>query len=310
MKANKFIAVALAALAVVACKKNEPVDPTTELTLDKTSVNLAIGAETTITASAACEFSVDKTDVLSLTPANDGKSALLKGLTAGTAIVTAKAGNLTKTCVVKVTKGGDDPTPGKQLKGSQIWPIVLDGATYEANESKIVASFQPNDVDQFLYVWEETYVGGDAQGMNSMGNAEGYTQLVVTSKGWSGMGYNLNNGCEGMNACRALRDAIVANPDQYALHMAIKSTDEASHTFYFMNSDKTKFVLGTPFDGGTSIGNFARDGKWYEFEVEMADYASELAATNLTEGCNIFVALSGAVTGTVLNLDAVYFYKK
>lgn len=303
MKANKFIAVALAALAVVACKKNEPVDPTTELTLDKTSVNLAIGAETTITASAACEFSVDKTDVLSLTPANDGKSALLKGLTAGTAIVTAKAGNLTKTCVVKVTKGGDDPTPsGKQLKGSKVWPIILDGITYEANESKIVASFQPNDVDQFLYVWEKTYEGGEAQGMNSMGNAEGYTSLVVTNVGWSGMGFNLNEGCEGMNAVRALRDEIVANPDQYVFHMAIKSTDQAEHTLYFLNTEGTTFKLG-PAD-------FTRDGAWHEFDIELDQYAQAIATTDLSKGCNIFCALSGAVQGTVLNLDAVYFYKK
>ncbi len=194
--------------------------------------------------------------------------------------------------------------------GSQVWPIIMDGVTYEANQSKVVASFQTNDVDQFLYVWENTYAGGYASGMNAMGNAEGYLSLVVGTLGWSGAGFFLAEGCDGMTKCRALRDAIVANPDDYFLHFAIKSTDQGSHTFYFMNTDATKFVLGTPFDGGTAIENFTRDGKWYHYDIPMAQFANALATVDLTRDANIFVMLSGGTTGVQLNLDAVYFYKK
>ena len=113
-----------------------------------------------------------------------------------------------------------------------------------------------------------------------------------------------------MTKCRELRDAIVANPDQYFLHFAIKSKDQGSHTFYFMNTDATMFVLGTPFTGGTAIENFTRDGKWYHYDIPLAQYATALANADLSNGANIFVMLSGGTPGVQLNLDAVYFYKK
>lgn len=298
MKANKIVAFALATLALVACKKTEPA---ADLSLSATSLAINVGDEQELSANIACTFEADNKAVVALTPATDGKSVKVKGLAEGTAIISATAAGASKTCVVKVSKGGGGHG-GKEIVASQLWPIVMDGVTYEANESKVVASFQPNDVDQYLYVWDDTYAGGEAQGMNSMGNTEGYTSLVVTSAGWSGAGYNLNEGCEGMTALRDLRTAILANPDQYFLHMAIKSTDQAEHTFYFFNTDATTFVLG-PSD-------FKRDGAWYEFNIPMSQYAAAIDKADLSKGANIFVMLSGGVTGTVLNLDAVYFYKK
>lgn len=230
---------------------------------------------------------------------------LITAISEGTTSISATAKGVTKMCVVNVTEEGT-----AEVKGSQIWPIIMDGVTYEANQSKVVASFQPNDVDQFIYVWENTYAVGDDVGMNAMGNVEGYISLVVGTVGWSGAGYNLAEGSEGMTKCRELRDAIVANPDQYFLHFAIKSTDQGSHTFYFMNTEDTKFVLGTPWYGGTAIENFTRDGKWYHYDIPMAQYATALANADLSKWANIFVMLSDGTPGVQLNLDAVYFYKK
>ena len=45
----------------------------------------------------------------------------------------------------------------KTVKGTKIWPIVLDGTSADANASKIVADFRPDDVGRFLYIWENTY---------------------------------------------------------------------------------------------------------------------------------------------------------
>lgn len=305
MKANKFFAIALAALAFVACKPTND-DEVTALELSKTSATIAVGETLTLTANVTVDaWTSNKPEVATVT---DG---VVLGVSEGTAIISATAGSDTKTCVVKVeAENGGGQGGTAEVKGSQVWPIIMDGVTYEANKSKVVASFQPNDVDQFLYVWDNTYAGGDAPGMNAMGNAEGYTSLVVGTVGWSGAGFFLAEGCDGMTKCRALRDAIVANPDQYFLHFAIKSTDQGSHTFYFMNTDATKFVLGTPFDGGTAIENFTRDGNWYHYDIPMAQYANALATANLTKDANLFVMLSGGTPGIVLNLDAVYFYKK
>lgn len=323
MKLNKFFAVAMATLALVACVKpgdkpnggDEPDQPGKEadLVLSETSKSIEIDETFDLTANVAAEFTVNKEDIVQLVPANDGKSVKVTGVGEGSVILTATTkGGQTKTCVVKVAKKEDPTQPAGSLKGSQIWPIILDGDAYAANESKIVASFQPNDVDQFLYVWPDgtSYVGGDGEGLNSLGNT-GYTALVVGTLGWSGAGFCLTDAGNGWEAAKALNDAIVANPDQYALHLAIKSTDDQAHTFYWMGSDATKVVIGKEaFDGGKVIGDFPRDGGWHEFDIEMAEFASALASADVKAGVNVFCLLSGGNAGRQLNLDAVYFYKK
>ena len=315
MKANKFFAVALAALAMVgmnSCKNdpNNPTDPEQEatLTLDQTSVQLKV--DETATVKATVEATWTSSDAEVATVAGNGKEAVITAKKEGSAVVSATTkGGQTKTCIVVVTKGGSGPV-GAQLKGSQVWPIILDGTTYEANASKIVASFQPNDVDQFLYVWDGTYEGSEATGLNFHGNGDGYTALSVTTLGWAGMGFCLTENGNGWEAAKALNQAIVADPDKYFLHIAIKSTDNFAHCFYFMGSEATKFVLGnhSVYDGPI-YQDFARDGAWHEFDIPMAGYASALAAADVKAGVNVFVALTEGTQGAKLNLDAVYFYK-
>lgn len=321
MKANKFFAIALAALTMVglnACKdKNTPEgggsgeDTEATLALNPTSLSLEVGEEGTITATIEVAFETSAPAVATVTPANDGKSAKVVAVAEGSAVITAKSkGGQVKTCIVAVKKGGDPS--GAQLKGSQVWPIILDGITYEANKNKIVASFQPNDVDQFLYVWENTYTGGTASGLNFHGNTEGYTALIVGGSGWSGCGFCLTDAGNGWEAAKALKEAIVANPDQYFLHLAIKSTDNYAHCFYFMGAENgTKFVLGSKsvYDGPV-YQDFTRDGSWQEFDIPMSAYASALANQAVAAGVNVLCVLTEGVQGAQLNLDAVYFYKK
>lgn len=326
MKANKFFAVALAALTLVgfnACKPGQgggsenPDQPgqEAELALDKTSLSLEVGEESTITATIEVSFESSKPAVVTVTPANDGKSAKVTAVAEGNAIITAKSqGGQTKTCVVAVKKAGGEGGSA-QLKGSQIWPIALDGTTADANASKIVADFRPNDVDQFLYFWDNggvtTYNAGTASGLNFYGNGDGYTAMVVGNLGWAGAGFCLTDKGTGWQAAEALRAAIVANPDDYFLHLAIKSTDNYSHCFYMFGSEATKFVLGknAVYDGPI-YNDFTRDGSWAEFDIPMSAYASALANTTCAAGVNVFVALTEGVAGAQLNLDAVYFYKK
>ena len=321
MKANKFFAVALAALTLVgfdACKPTEPEkqDQEATLVLDQTSVTLKVEETATITATVEATWVSSDAEVATVVPGNDGGlTALVTAVKEGSAVISATTkGGQTKTCVVKVEKGGDDPQ-GAQLKGVQVWPIILDGTTYEANASKIVASFQPNDVDQFLYFWDQggvtTYNAGTATGLNFHGNGDGYTAMVVGNLGWAGAGFCLTASGNGWEAAEVLRAAIVANPDDYYLHMAIKSTDNFAHCFYFMGSEATKFVLGSHsvYDGPV-MTDFARDGAWHEFDIPMSAYAQALASTTCAAGVNVFVMLTEGVEGAQLNLDAVYFYKK
>lgn len=204
--------------------------------------------------------------------------------------------------------------PPSTLKGSQVWPIWLDDITAEANASKIVADFRPNDIDRFLYIWMNTYVANDTPtGLNFYGNSEGYISLLVGTLGWCGAGFcpAETENSTAWQAAEDLRQAIVANPDDYYLHMAIKSTDNASHCFYTFGMEATKFVLGSysVYDGPL-YADFARNGEWAEFDIPMSRFAPALATSTCAAGINIFVFLSESIAGAQLNLDAIYFYKK
>ena len=313
MKANKFFAMALAALTLVgfnACKPDKDVEP--DLSLDQTAIQLEVAQTATIVATVEATWASSDATVAAVVPGNDGgKSALVTALKEGSAIISATTkGGQTKTCVVTVKKEAG-PVGGKELKGSKVWPLILDGTTLEANASKVAASFQPNDVDQFLYVWDGTYAGAEATGLNFHGNGDGYLSLVVGGAGWAGAGFCLTEAGNGWEAAEALRAAIVAAPDDYFLHLAIKSTDNFSHCFYLMGNEGTKFVLGTNgvYDGPI-YKDFARDGSWQEFDIPMSSYASALATAPVVAGVNVFVMLTEGVSGALLNLDAVYFYKK
>ena len=307
MKTNKFFATALAVLALVgftACEQKNPAEP---LELTETSVTLKVGETHQLTANVAVE-SWTSSNVAVATVA-DG---LVTAVSAGNAIISATAAGVTKTCVVLVeadqTQGG-----GATLKGSQFWPIAIDGTTADANASKLVGDFRPDDVGKFLYVWDATYVANDnPTGLNFHGNTDGFTALTVAA-GWAGCGYCLTetDASKAWEAAEALRAAIVASPDDYYLHMALKSTDKASHCFYIFGSEATKFVIGsTAVYDGPLYEDFTRNGEWAEFDIPMSRFATALATTTCAAGVNVFVALTEGITGAQLNMDAIYFYKK
>lgn len=198
-----------------------------------------------------------------------------------------------------------------QVNANSFWPVVMDSQTLEANSENLVASFIPDEVNQFLYIWDGTYIAGEATGLNFMGNTEGYLALKVGNSGWSGLGYCLTATGEGWQAAEALRQTIVADPDNYFLHIAIKSTDNYSHCIYFMGSESTKFVLGNhSVYEGSVYADFDRDGEWHDFYIPMAQYATQLASTTCTAGVNVLVVLSEGTSGAQLNLDAVFFCDK
>lgn len=325
MKTNKFFATAFAVLALVgfaACEgEKNPVDEpkeVTNLTLDQTSLTLEIGATATLVATVEPADAEATVAWVSQNPeVATVENGVVTALSAGNTIIVATAGSKTASCLVVVSKKeepGTDPGQKGQLKGSQFWPIAIDGTTADANASKLVADFRPDDVGKFLYIWENTYAANEnPTGLNFHGNTEGFTALTVGSVGWSGCGYCLteSDGSKAWEAAEALRAAIVASPDDYFLHIAIKSTDNASHCFYVLGSEATKFVLGSKsvYDGPL-YKDFTRNGEWAEFDIPMAQYASALATTTCAAGVNVFVALSEGTAGAQLNMDAVYFYKK
>jgi hypothetical protein len=325
MKANKFFAIAFAALTLVglnACKKdngggNDPApEQETTLTLNPTALTLNVGEEATIAATVEATWTITDETVATVTPANDGgKSANVKALKAGNAIITATTkGGQTKTCVVAVNAGGGGGGGEKTIDAKRIWPVILDGVTSEKYASLIAGDFRPNDVDNNLYIWAagETYNAGEGTGKNFFGNTEGYMALTVAApQGWSGAGFNVAN-AESVAAAKALQAAIAANPDKFFLHIGIKATNAGNHQFYVFNgAEGRSFAIGTAtIEAGAVIGDFPRDGEWHEFDVPMAQFATAIAGETIGNDLNILCFLSGAQVGAQLNLDAVYFYEK
>lgn len=323
MKTNKFFATALAVLALAgftACEPQPTPDEVVSVVLDQTTLTLEVGATATLKATvdpagATVEWASQDPTVASVA---DG---VVTGLAAGNTIIVASAGGKMASCIVKVNAAGtpgtgDNPGGGNtttaQVKGTKIWPIVLDAVTAEANASKIVGDLRVDDTNNFLYIWAagETYAAGEGTGLNFHGNTEGYVALTVAApQGWSGLGFCLGEASAA--AAEQLRQAIVANPDKYFLHIAMKATTPGNHQFYTFNDAVTSFAVGTAtIEKGQVIGDFTRDGSWAEFDVPMANFAAAMANLTFPTGGNIFCALSGAAVGSQLNLDAVYFYEK
>lgn len=312
MKANKFFAAAMAALALVgfsSCKDKN--DDNKSLELTETSISMKVGETHQLVANVTVEtWSTSDEKVATV------DKGMVTAVAEGTAIISATAKGTTKTCVVKVAKegqGGGGTTTAAEVKGSQIWPVILDGVTYETCASKVVADFRVDDTNNFLYVWAsgETYSSGDGTGVNFFGNNEGYVSLIVKApEGWSGCGFNV--GAANISKMKELRDAIVASPDDFYLHLAMKATTTGNHQFYTFAEKAASFAVGTAtIEAGAVIGDFTRDGAWHEFDVPMAQFAAALSKVDIKDaGCDIFSCLSGAQAGSQLNLDAVYFYKK
>ena len=308
MKANKIFAIALAALALVACKPDN--NEVTALELSQTSATIKVGESLTLTANVTVDsWTSNKPEVATVA---DG---VVTGVAEGTAIIKATAGADTKTCVVKVAAangGGNQGGSTAEVKGSEVWPIIMDGVTYEANKSKMKGDFRVDDTNNFLYIWAEgeTYIAGEGTGLNFFGNNEGYISLTVAAPaGWSGCGFCL--GATSAAEAEVLRKAIIDSPDDYFLHFAMKATTAGNHQFYTFNDAVTSFAVGTAtIEKGDVIGDFKRDGSWAEFDVPMAQFANALASLPFPSGGNIFCVLSGGQVGSQLNLDAVYFYKK
>lgn len=195
----------------------------------------------------------------------------------------------------------------------QIWTMVMSDAVVAdaAAQNKLAYDFCFNDADRNLYNWEVTYNIQIPTDENFYGFTDGYLSFTVGSAGWAGAGLNLTGTNTDLAAAEALRQAIVANPSDYYLHMAVKATDYASHCFYLFGNESTKFTLGSSavYDGPV-YGNFARDGEWHEISIPLAQYATALANTTITSNFNLFVILSEAIQGANLGLDAVYIYKQ
>ena len=172
---------------------------------------------------------------------------------------------------------------------------------------KIVANYSVDNVNNYFYIWEDTYTPVATSGVNSFGLQEGWNSLTVTNKGWSGLGYASQN----VGKDLSMIDST------YILHFAMRGTDQLMHTNHAIWIGDAHFTIGSaPFqDNGSSLpvlGDFKRDGRWCYFDIPVSVLQS--LNSNLFDNPaafmgNVFAVLSGGVSGAQLQFDNVFFYK-
>lgn len=205
--------------------------------------------------------------------------------------------------------GGTTPaeTP-ESLKGSEYALIYMgDTAVDTFLKSKKVTDLRVDDTSNFLYVWEGTYEGAEADGLNLYKVGSDYLSLTVGNVGWSGAGFcAVDHDLQGFAKANEL--------NQWTFHIAYKSsqTNRSHLCTVIWAGTEYKFALGDAnWEDGTKpiapVTGQYEQFVWNEYEIPVSEMGLNLSAS--TTG-NYFTVLSGGTPGTELNLDAIFFYKK
>ena len=318
MKTNKIFAFAMMALAVVACnnnnnpENNQNQNQTTDVTLEFASraytvapnATLDLAAELKVTPETAqVTWSTNKEDVATVSD-----KGVVTGVAIGTAIITAKSGEVSKSVTVNVA---EEKQADAIETAVHIWPIILDATTTAKYESKIVDSFGPNDNDRNLWDWNQNTEAITITDKNYYGNNDGYYSARTKDAQWNGLGFAVTDKTPVQN----MIDKMNAAPDKFFLHIAIKSTQNYSYWFNLFDTDNFWFTLGrTALSNGDPAhvnplfgDDFTRDGSWAVYNIPMSKYAAYFV--NYGKGDNVLSFGAENVAGNIINLDAIFFYE-
>ena len=133
--------------AACAISVKAKVVPVTSVTLDKTTLTLTEGDETTLTATVKPDNATDKTVTWTTSDATvatvtDGK---VKAIKAGTATITAKAGDKTATCTVTVK--------AKVIPVTSMWLDKSELELTEGDEAVLTATVMPENATDKTVTW-------------------------------------------------------------------------------------------------------------------------------------------------------------
>lgn len=212
---------------------------------------------------------------------------------------------------VRVTPAIDEDTfePSFQFsENDHYFTIFLDEETQAANlaDDQVTYIGANPDEGRNLWIWAGTSTFLDPSGTNSFSVPGNYMSYRVGTDGWSGLGYNID-------ATHPV-DLSAIN-DDYTFHLALMSTSKETVEFYLTDLDghEANLVFGkTAYDGKEPIADFNRDGEWYNIDIPMTyledNFGFSLKNAKEYKDKNILCVLAGAVEGTVINYDAVFFY--
>lgn len=302
-----FTFVSMAMIFFSACNSDDTV---TGVSLDQASLSVAAKDSAELVATVQPKGAKgDITWTSSNTSVATVVNGKVKGVAIGTANIIASVGTFTATCVVTVTKEVIDVK--KSLSGTEYYILIMDGVTATKLGTKIKADLRPDQLKKNLFIWDATFNAGTTSGPNFYGEVEPWTSLIVTNVGWSGGGFNIDD-----NTLTDKLADITANPTDYYLHIGIRSKGLAVYVFGLDAQSNAKFAIGANAfnDNGKiipTIGDFTRDGEWQEIEIPMSTLKTMGLLYSTSMGAkNILWFLAGGISGTTLDLDAVFIYKK
>lgn len=323
MKANKIFAVALAALALVACNKTPQTVEVEKVELDQKTLTLEEGQEATLVATVTPEgaatvaWTVDDDAVASVVPANDGKSAKVVAVAEGQTIVTATAGNKSARCIVKVGAATPENPFQVLLEGKNYYVFNLGETAFEAIKNNVkedlridgeyVGESIPEETTCVLEIWGKTFGGGAGGGLNCFGHTgenDGYISLVSqTGEGWG-------LGCGGLRVCHRTVDLSAITGDYYLAVVyktpANNATTTAKFTLYSTNVEGAE--VAKEVSGNTN-------GEWTLIEYKMSDLFSAGLDWNTpwnedVKGAWYSLGLLINGIGNGLDVDAAFVYEK
>lgn len=181
----------------------------------------------------------------------------------------------------------DDLTPPDVLPEKI---LVATETTNIGNDSRFL-DLRPNDLDKFMYVWENTATGIAQDGVAFEGAQ--FSNLSINST-WFGFGFSSLTPID--LSCFAFKD--------YILHFALKTT--AIMPMFVLLEGRGEAQVNL-----SGSHAFPRDGAWHEINIPMSEFFNQgLVWDSPMANKNYFSLVSQlSVPGTTIAFDDIYFYQ-
>lgn len=192
------------------------------------------------------------------------------------------------------------------LQGNNYYLLSMDNISKSKINDKIAQDYCPDKINRKILIWSDSYSENLCTDNNFYNEFQGWPSFTVGSNGWSAVAFNSSTGAKGFDFTKL--------DESYTFHMAIRSTSQATHAVRFLASDGNLygFALGNEaLEGVTPYTDFERDGEWHEIEVPMKElFDRGLKYDSIIPSGDMVIFYSGGVSGTRLDIDAVFFYQK
>lgn len=320
MKAIKFIAVALAAITMVACAKKDGDVEVEKVTLNQTTVKVAVGATVTLTATvepagaAKVEWSSSAQNIAVV---NDG---VVTGVANGRAVITAKAGSKSATCIVEVGEVKEIVDfPGLDyVKGSDYYLFVMGAETSGLIEGKITDDFRANGdyamlgSDGVTSVWEIWNAEHEDEhfpactGPNSFNIVEGWLNWAVGTTAWGNYCGGLRQGARTIDLSKVTKDHTLV-----IIYKTPGSNNQANGAIFtlYSTSDTGTKEVALKCNSKSPEWTVAEFNMGELFDKKGLDWSKPVEVVGVDPATYVLgITIDGLGQG--LEVDAAFIYKK